>query len=100
MPRRVNICAVRCKTAEDDAVLWMRIDAKRPNLDCAPIAFGVGSGIAGRLLLADHDGMAYSPSAHQPRNTAGDRPACRGSRSRARAASERTSLPPRPPPAV
>ena len=53
MPSRVNICAVRCKTAEDDAVLWMRIDAKRPNLDCAPIAFGVGSGIAGRLLLAN-----------------------------------------------
>src|ERR1700730_13096968 len=24
--------------------------------------------------------MAYSPSAHQPRNTAGDRPACKGSR--------------------
>ena len=53
MPSRVNICAVRCKTVEDDAVLWMRIDAKRPNLDCAPIAFGVGSGIAGRLLLAN-----------------------------------------------
>jgi hypothetical protein len=30
MPSRVNICAVRRKTAADDAVLWMRIDAKRP----------------------------------------------------------------------
>jgi hypothetical protein len=53
MPSRVNICAVRRYTAEDNAVLWMRIDAQRPNLDCAPIAFGVGSGIAGRLLLAN-----------------------------------------------
>jgi hypothetical protein len=53
MPSRVNICAVSRKSAEDDAVLWMRIDAKRPNLDCAPIAFGVGSEIAGRLLLAN-----------------------------------------------
>jgi hypothetical protein len=53
MPSRVNISAVRRNTAKDKAVLWMRIDAKRPNLDCAPIAFGVGSGIAGRLLLAN-----------------------------------------------
>jgi hypothetical protein len=45
-----NICAVRRETAEDDSILWMRIDAKRPNLDCASIAFGVGSGIAGRLV--------------------------------------------------
>ena len=53
MPSRVNICAVRRDTAEDNAVLWMRIDAQRPNLDCAPIVFGIGSGIADRLLLAN-----------------------------------------------
>jgi hypothetical protein len=49
----MDVSAVRRKTAKDDAVLWMRIDAKRPNLDCASIAFGVGSGKADRLLLAN-----------------------------------------------
>jgi hypothetical protein len=49
----MDVSAIRGEAVQDNAVLWMRIDAKRPNLDCAPIAFGVGSGIAGRLLLAN-----------------------------------------------
>jgi hypothetical protein len=53
MPSGVNIFPVQRNPAEDNAVLWMRIDAQRPNLGCAPIAFGVGSGLAGRLLLAN-----------------------------------------------